>query len=369
MEKEIFLLKIILRRHKMKLIATVAAIALLGACGSNDEASVQFSGTSTVAKPKNPVEPKSDDLVVEAPPEEVESIVVADDIIVAEGESTEFFFANKIEQEINLVWVVDNSYSMDDENATVRRNLSDFADELSDSSNLNMALIGGPELGGIDFGDNYVEHVITNVGSYDSLQMVSAALCDKSSSQGQSAPFKDYKVCGKNVSGKRHQANYISNVNGKLNGFFKEHAKNIVVIVSDDDASGIDEDNFLSTLKGNGITNDIKLYGFIGKSRSSRCDMATRGTSYEKIAEKTGGATYDICGNWSESFEDLTKSVLTIERRPIKLEKKPSKINWVKIGDKVLHHRQYYISRGNVVVIKGYDLEEEAGDISINYEW
>ena len=349
----------------MKILATVTALVLLGGCGSSDEDSVRFSGTSRVAerKPEPTVKPIVKEL--DAEPVKIEKPQVVAEEVPAR-DTTEFFLSNSVQQQINMIWVVDNSGSMYDENEYVRQNLSDFASKVADNSNLNIALIGGSELSGIYYGDNKVNHLKTNVGSYDALQMVSAALCTEPDT-GDNLSRK--QICGRKMSKGRFQGNYVSNVRGKLDGFFQDYAKNIVVVVTDDDASGVDENNFLSLLAGQNIPTDLQVFGFIGKSFSRSCEKASRGSAYERLAEETGGKTYDICDDWGESFDDLTESVLKIERRPIKLERKPKKINWVKIDDKIINPRLYYLSRDNFLVIKGYDLEENAGDISVNYKW
>lgn len=355
----------------MNIITTGALLALLVGCGAGqDEMSVSFSEGRRVERPKSPQPPKSEDVVVAEPIKKEEPIPVGDEIIhVENGVSTEFFLADKIEQAIDLVWVMDNSGSMGDEIAKVRDNFAKFNNDVSSLSKLNMAVISGGELS--DLGDTYenLTHVEANVGSHSPLKVFSAAVCDERGSKGSRSIFDDTEVCGYMVQSEITDEDAIESSRGKLKEFFRPESKHVVIVVTDDDAGGVDEKNFQKILKRTKVNPNLEVYGFIGKSGSYGCDMASRGRSYEAIASKTGGKTFDICEDWTKHFKELTKSVLQFKERPLKLQNTAKKVRSIKVGDKTLSRDQWEMTRGNVIILKNVSLDEDSEKISVTYEW
>ena len=320
----------------MKTISALAVAMLLGSCGESGMDTVQFSGSPRI---ENPSTPKSEDAVAEKPKQVAEEIIE-----VSDTESVEFFLTEKIQQDIDLVWVFDNSGSMDDEYEIVRSNFAAFFDNVAEDSNLNMAVLSGESFDGVDLASRNVKHVEAKVGSFSSLKFLSAALCEEGLSEKGGGLFSDDTICGEKVDSSSLEI-------GDL-----------------DDAKGVTDRNFLKLMKYHKVSSDIEFYGFIGKDGSRLCDIARRGKSYENIAKKSGGKTYDICDDWTRHFDDLTESVLKVRNRPLKLAKTPKTIKWVKVGGRYLKDHQW-ILYNDTVVLKGVKLEEDDDEISVKYTW
>ena len=266
----------------MKTISALAVAMLLGSCGESGMDTVQFSGSPRIA---NPSTPKSEDAVAEKPKQVAEEIIE-----ISDTESVEFFLTDKIQQDIDLVWVFDNSGSMDDEYEIVRSNFAAFFDNVAEDSNLNMAVLSGESFDGVDLASRNVKHVEAKVGSFSALKVLVLALCEEGLSEKGGGLFSDDTICGEKVDSSSLEIGDLDDAKGKLHGFFRPGAKHIVVAVTDDDAKGVTDRNFLELMKYHKVSSDIEFYGFIGKDGSRLCDIARREdrmrTSLRNLEEK-----------------------------------------------------------------------------------
>lgn len=178
----------------MKYITTAMLIALAAGCGEELDMNQTFSQGHSVANPSTPAPEKpeqSQDAVRQIPViEETEEITVADEVIeISPNEITEVFLTEKMEQAIDLMWVLDNSNSMGDEHAKILANFSSFMSEVSGRSKLKMGVISSKGKWGIDLTSYGVEQVDATTGSMTALSLAAASLCDASRSDSNGSGF------------------------------------------------------------------------------------------------------------------------------------------------------------------------------------
>lgn len=346
---------------------------------------------------------------------------------------------------IDMVWVIDNSGSMADEAQNVRDNFDRFIEKTSKFVDLKLALLSRPShsnMGdsssettpgaipgglpgsiprmnwdlGVTLSDKAKEaghqQLPIGIGSYNPLGILAAAICDDSEN-GVISPNpgsmmggrKKFKICGKefgnsgesSVSNPNSTANpsnrtrYMerfdpSKVSAKLKDFFRNGAKKIFVIVSDEDSFVVNGTNFLDLIKSS-IDSDPTVFAFAGMegvnpftaSGSSSIGNATgskkkcsayRGEAYHVLAQKTGGKVFDICEeNWTEHFDRLTENVKEIVSNQFKLAPKNEKLEIVsvKVNGNEIASDDYNFANNTITIDKKYATKDGA-EVEVEYK-
>jgi hypothetical protein len=161
------------------------------------------------------------------------------------------------------------------------------------------------------------------VGSNDPLALLAISICAANTTVMPSEtsfddPFgpltSSLKVCGKTLPLSPEELSFAPGAPGKLHDFFRPQAKKVFVVVSDDNAEGVDAANFLDLVKGDLGGQDPAVFGFVGLSETRPgCSISQVGSAYQDLAAKTGGAVFDICDtDWTANFTKLSDNVVSI---------------------------------------------------------
>ncbi|MBP9708257.1 MAG: hypothetical protein KBD78_11485 [Oligoflexales bacterium] len=302
----------------------------LSACSN----SAEFIGKSISGKKSDPAPIAKGDAdsnvrpAVDLPaPSELPQVPVGDSGVVE-------FDLGLYTSELDMVWVIDNSKSMVEEIDQVEANFIEFAESLGQNINLKIALISAigtsTSIKGITIPDELpplIEKLQIDkyVYSNNSLEIAAYTSCPAESSSSKS-------VCGTSITRNENGAGLTSfgptySEKGALSDFFRPGAKRIYIFVTDDNAASyFYTDEFLSALTPHLNGSDLSVYGFVGKGTKG-CHEAMVGLAYTKLAEKTGGRTYDICeSDWSQNFKDLTSDIKVSIKSEFAFEVIPNKI-------------------------------------------
>lgn len=260
---------------------------------------------------------------------------------------------------LDIVWGIDNSGSMVEEAAQVRTNLERFADTLKARTDVRVGLISEavqnlqgthvplpatlPAVAGH-------KQLPVSVGSTSALAYLAAATCPKelTTAKGSTTNGDAGTICGvpvatlgtdlgteltDNTAGNPWytifqrvglalvypEVTVVTNIAGSLaQDFFRPDARRVYVVVTDDNATGIDADNFLKAIPNSDKVKPV-VYSFRGvanrpadpATNTPACNVARRGVAYEKLTAATGGAVFDICDpDWSKNFAQLASSIV-----------------------------------------------------------
>jgi hypothetical protein len=160
----------------------------------------------------------------------------------------------------------------------------------------------------------------------------------------------------------------IASVRGQLTSALRPDAKKVFVVVTDDEASGVDNTNFLTMLNTAVPNSKPVLFAFRGTTSRPGCDIAARGTAYENLATTTGGQVFDICDtDWSPNFAKLSEQVTAIANTAFVLQQpKIVKIVDVSVDGVPLTTAQYKVI-GNSVEIDPSAFTETSVKVTVRY--
>jgi len=278
---------------------------------------------------------------------------------------------------VDMVWLIDTSGSMREEAAHVQSNFSSFAATLSSRANTRIALIAassGRGRIGVDFGSSssITQHRIA-VGSTNALAIAAAATCAAGTSSGGSSGSGIFggessaSICGQNI-GDVENGRAIGEAAGKLADFFREDAKSVFVIVTDDNARGVTSSNFTNLIANSRGGQTPTLYAFRGRQSRPNCEVARVGTDYESLASSTGGAVFDICdSDWSPNFASLGTAVAELANTSFVLDGDVTRIVRVTIDGRKLEPSDYTLSGSSLTINKG-TVSAEAKTLKVVYD-
>lgn len=202
--------------------------------------------------------------------------------------------------QVDILWVIDNSCSMAEEQAKLVQNFPVFMQFFIDS--------------GLDW---HVGVVSTDTGASDEkgkLQGAGGYRFLTAASPDPVALFTDMAVMGTSGSGDErgrraaHLALTDPLKSGFNNGFYRDEASlNVIVISDENDSSGSEPTrnefiNFMTTLKEDPeLVTFSAIVGPVGG-----CPTADSGTEYLSVSEAVGGITESICASdWEPVLEEL----------------------------------------------------------------
>lgn len=230
-------------------------------------------------------------------------------------------------RELDMVWVIDNSASMQQEVNNVRTNISAFASSLQGVTNLKLAVISAKETNtqagqyGMDVAGILpgATQISVNVASTNGLAILANASCPGTPSNMMNNAETIYNgnvpICGTDVGSVERPVD-VNSTAGQLAAFYREGSKKVFVFVTDDNAGAVDANNFWShILKNSAIKQqDASVYGFIGlsknRSTSASCQITREGLAYASLAQTSGGV-FDIClADWKPHFDALKANII-----------------------------------------------------------
>lgn len=275
---------------------------------------------------------------------------------------------------VDIIWVVDNSGSMVEEAANVRKNFDNFVTSLSGQTDLKMMLISSSvatatnvQLSSAARAAGHVQ-VDEMIGSWQSLASAAAAICP-------AAATTDSAVCGVpyvfESGGVPFQVPSLS-AKGSLISNVRPEANKVFVFVTDDNAKYFKESQFVQAVGSVSGFESFTVFAYTypaGAGSNSKCS-GSPGTEYDLLTKQTGGKSFSICStDWSKDFDELKQSVESIANNKFKLSKKiPLKVLEVKIGGKVIDSSGWVFSRGAVVVYSSA-IPENAVEVEITYRY
>lgn len=230
-----------------------------------------------------------------------------------------------VKSPVDIIWVIDNSGSMTDNIAKVRKNFNAFVTSLGTTVDVRIILLSAPSsIGalGLSLPSTAVGGVqISNsVQSNDGAILAAAASCEASLTQSET------RVCGETVTsgGMVLMSNTEpTDVAGKFRPSFRAGASRVYVFVTDDE-SWMKGDAFvrIATAANAGVA--PRVFAFRGTSSSS-CDISNPGLQYDAMIKATGGEGFDIClSDWSPSFSKLTSSISSMVTTAFTLKSVPN---------------------------------------------
>jgi len=247
---------------------------------------------------------------------------------------------------VDIVWVVDQSGSMKTETTNVQNNLKDFISKVNARIDARHALIASRTRGlaldidALGIAGEQVKQIDQEVRSNDALSIAASAFTRPDAPRNPAV------------------ASRFAGIQGTLVDFFRPGVRPIVVVVTDDNAEGVDQTNFISILedKTNSIGIKPLVYAFAGLENSSaagKCDIAAVGTAYSELANASTpkAEVFDICqADWTESFKKLTEGIFVAAENSFRLKKPAAKILKVSVNGKAIDASAYTYTAGTLTV-------------------
>jgi hypothetical protein len=267
---------------------------------------------------------------------------------------------------VDIAWVVDQSLSMSEEIANVRKNLLNFITAIDAKFDANHALIASQSKSdkiyslALPIVDNKHRQFDYPVESTDALQILIASFMGPKEQLFQYSELEN-----------EYWYNRVpTQVHGVLKNFFRASAKPIVVVVTDDNAEGVDDKNF-EKLAQTHLGKVPTVYAFSGdtkKGKSSDCDIYKDGVAYDRVAKKTGGELFDICErDWSKNFSKLTKGISTLLKNTFLTEHPIGKITSIDVNGVRIPESQYSFTGNSITVLSEAFPPNQASKVIVNY--
>lgn len=262
---------------------------------------------------------------------------------VSEKENNETFkvMFNSEAAPLDMIWVIDNSGSMNEEAALVRKNFDAFLTALNKSTNFRLLLVSQQGNSGTS---------VSIPSSFDSAT---------------------HKQINQRVESKDGPQVLLNQLKVLPAGFLRDDSKKIVVFVTDDNSS-LASASFMSSLvaQQKWSAKDVSVSSFIGLDKASSPCMDKEGVVYKELATSTGGRNYNIClQDWSAHFNDLINASVSkaVRRFTLGVEVVKS-ISAVKVNGMALDKSAYSVSGKVVTLADGVNLPENSM-VSVDYKY
>lgn len=289
---------------------------------------------------------------------------------------TESFDLDKKKKPVDMVWVIDNSSSMDNNVAEVRKNFEAFIDSIENKADLKLALVS--EKGTSDakmslsakaLSAGHIQ-VSAYVGSYTPMMVAAAASCQKNLTS-----ISDYgggTVCGLEVNNTDWAVDVIDDAGvnkaaGTLANFYRNDAEKVFVFVTDDDAHGFGATEFTHAMKQARGVDSFRAYSFGCNDTQGSCD-GNVGEQYRLLAQNRG-AIFDIRNSWAQNFGLLTAEIYRLGTSEYKLGKKDViQILEVKLGNTVLLPSDYELIEKSRLSINSSVVSDLNAKLTVTYQ-
>ncbi|MCY4443680.1 MAG: hypothetical protein OXC44_02635 [Proteobacteria bacterium] len=276
-----------------------------------------------------------------------------------------------VEKPVDVLIIIDNSYSMSYEIAQVQNNLMRFMDHISRYTKAKVGILSSFDPGLDDSSaplshiqiptSNPVIKINRRVRSYNGLVLAS-----------------DY------INGQLVDNSGRVLADGK--SFFRESSLKVFIMVSDEDSLDYSSRSFVTDLEKNFDLNTVRFFGFVGipntaiQRQENFVQIASKDTEkacaqnvrmdgevyYDLIRNYIAGALFDICKqDWSNYFDFMVRSVVQSVKPQYTLEYSASSISSVFINGQEIASSNYTVE-GNTITFNSDVLpQEEKEDTSI----
>ena len=236
-------------------------------------------------------------------------------------------FEQAAEPMVDVLWVVDDSGSMSEEQNNLAANFGEFIRYATQELNVDFHIAVTTTLADGDMAGVYNACEDPRFLTRDTPDLQSKFRCNVRVSRSR-RPARDGS--DSREAGLEAAREFLSRprlIEGGLNeGFLRDEAKLYIIAVSDEEDQsrgpvGLYEDVFRQ-IKGIGNRDLISFSAITGLGRNQGCE-AQRGSRYMELAANLGGVTQDICaGNWRASMRALGldtfayRTSFALSRRP-----------------------------------------------------
>lgn len=213
---------------------------------------------------------------------------------------------------VDVLWVIDNSCSMTEEQRALRDNFGDFMKYFTDSGlDYHVGVVSTDMVNRNESGklvldgsgrDRYID------ASYDSADAISS--------------FRDRASLGVNGSSDERgkdaaMAALTTEANSTNQGFYRDDASLSIIVISDEidySRTTVTEfSNYLTSLKA-GTNNVVTFSSIVGLSNND-CGTTMRGTGYLEVTQAVGGIAWSICTNdWADLLTELGLQAAGLKR-------------------------------------------------------
>jgi hypothetical protein len=225
--------------------------------------------------------------------------------VVYENREEIFTQSAEVTRKLDILWVIDNSGSMADDQTALGQNFDAFIGEFIQRD--------------VDF-----KMAITTTDPRSGRQgvMISGSDTKLTSSKAKSNPsqfmndFKNLVKVGTSGSGNEQGLAGASVFkNNYKNSFFREDAYFAIVIVSDEeDSSPNSVESYVANLQAvKANPGFVKIYSIVDLDNSNRGSGITTGSlRYQKASNLTSGTKAEIDGNWYQNLLDMGESIINL---------------------------------------------------------
>lgn len=228
--------------------------------------------------------------------------------------------ANSSSGKVDIVWVIDNSASMNEEAAHVRANFANFAQSVSNKSDMRIALISdrgeaGTKVTLPDLGSRGLQ-IDQTVGSTNALSITAQQL--------KSNPLKN---------------------------FLRSSSKKVFVFVTDDETA-MTRGDFLTEFQSRFPGQSPTVFAFVGLGGESPCQWK-KGERYIDFALRSGGRSFNICdADWTQTFNVLAGDVVDLAWDPIRVESNMNRVEvkFITVNGQPISEDDYEVTYQGIVL-------------------
>ncbi|MDP6931618.1 MAG: choice-of-anchor D domain-containing protein [Myxococcota bacterium] len=248
----------------------------------------------------------------------------------------------------DIIFYVDQSCSMDDDQASLAANFSYFISSLADYSVDWQIMVTNSD-------DGCNNSTILTAGTADYDLMFSAAV--------RSGGGGSFEEAGLTVTSRAVEATDSGECN---DGFLRPDAMLHIVMVSDEreQSPGVWSDYVNAVIAKKGSSSNVKMSAVAGDYPAG-CGTAEAGTGYYEAVTATGGEYLSICSDWSSNVEDLAEASVNLDTFELENEPLEETIQvWVEEEERT--ESWEYDSDSNSVVFVAQE-PEEGDTVTITY--
>jgi hypothetical protein len=245
--------------------------------------------------------------------------------------------STSMESSIDIIWVVDNSGSMSEEAANVRKNLAAFIQSIQSHTDLHFMLISRK---GSTGKDTEIPSAYLNANTVQVNQFIDS----------YDGPLK--------------LLTSVAAYSASNPSFFRANSLKSIVFVTDDESNKKSAD-FLPALAqiGSAFRTDlVTVNAFVGLGKPASPCQARTGAEYMTMAAATQGKTFNICEvDWTAHFESLVESTISKLDRTFQLADKAAKaVVSVEVDRVAIDASKYKFSKGVVTLDESVSLSSNS---------
>ena len=249
----------------------------------------------------------------------------------------DIFVLESYKHPIDIVWAMDNSESMNEENTLMNQNFLSFINSIQSKADLKVAVIScfGSENHCLNLPES-VQQKVTQVNQVVSSNDSLFRILDASGlmPDGMLIPVGNPNPLTQN----------------SLSQFYRPNTKRIYITVSDDNAFGVVANGFIKFHQAKAGLN-FSYFAF-ATTPQSQCP-GNIGTEHIALAAKTSGAVFDICQpDWSEHFAQLSTQVISLAQSSFPLKFGAEKVKKITMDGVELSQNQYQITGNHLYLVK-----------------